>query len=100
AIIEAILSGQRDPVQLAKLRDKRIQAAESTIVKALEGDWRKEHLFALAAAWDNWKQVQQQIQKCDQQLWEYTRELEAATTIAKPTKTMRLKPQWIASSPV
>ena len=99
-IIEAILSGQRDPVQLAKLRDKRIQAAESTIVKALEGDWRKEHLFVLAAAWDNWKQVQQQIQKCDQQLWQYTRELEAATTIAKPTKTMRLKPQWIASSPV
>src|SRR5215470_124335 len=31
AIIEAILGGQRDPVQLAKLRDKRIKAAESTI---------------------------------------------------------------------
>jgi transposase len=28
AIISAILSGQRDPVQLAKLRDKRIQASE------------------------------------------------------------------------
>jgi transposase len=37
AIIEAILGGQRDPVQLAKLRDKRIQASESSIVKALEG---------------------------------------------------------------
>jgi hypothetical protein len=35
-IIEAILSGQRDPLQLAKLRDKRIQAPEATIVKALE----------------------------------------------------------------
>src|SRR5258708_37144900 len=38
AICAAILSGQRDPVQLAKLRDKRIQAPEATIAKALEGD--------------------------------------------------------------
>jgi hypothetical protein len=33
AMVEAILSGQRDPVQLAKLRDKRIQACESILVK-------------------------------------------------------------------
>ena len=100
AIVEASLSGQRDPVQLARLRDKRIQAAEATIVKALEGDWRKEHLFVLAAAWDNWKQVQHQIQKCDQELSQYTRELEACTTIAKPIKTMCLKPQLVGGSPV
>jgi hypothetical protein len=57
-IVQAILSGQRDPVQLAKLRDKRIQAAESTIAKALEGDWRKEHLFVLQKACENWTGVQ------------------------------------------
>ena len=49
-IITAILNGQRDPVQLAKLRDKRIQAPEEKIIKSLEGDWRKEHLFVLAKA--------------------------------------------------
>ena len=100
AIIEAILGGQRDPLQLAKLRNKRIKAAESTIVKALEGDWRKEHLFVLAAAWNNWKQVQQQIQNCEQELLQYTRELEASTTIAQPTKTMPLKPELLSSSAV
>jgi transposase len=93
AIIEAILAGQRDAHQLAKLRDKRIQASEATIVKALEGDWRSEHLFVLAAALENWKQVQQQIQKCDQQLLVYSRQFEACTTVAQPIKVMHLKPE-------
>jgi transposase len=101
AIIEAILSGHREPVQLAKLRDKRIQAAESSIVKALEGDWRKEHLFVLQKAWDQWKQVQNQIQDCDQELLQYTCELEAATTVEiRPAKVMYLKPELVGAEPI
>jgi transposase len=97
AIVGAILSGQRDPVQLAKLRDKRIQAPEATIAKALEGDWRKEHLFVLAKAWAQYQQVQKQIQDCDQELWNYTRELEACTKVIKPAKVMRLKPELVGA---
>jgi transposase len=93
AIIEAILAGQRDAHRLAKLRDKRIQASEATIVKALEGDWRSEHLFVLATALENWKQVQQQIQKCDHQLLVYSRQLAACTKVAQPFKLLRLKPE-------
>jgi transposase len=63
--IAAILKGERDPVQLGKLRDKRIQASEEKIVKSLEGDWRKEHLFVLAKAWAEYQEVQKQIQDCD-----------------------------------
>jgi len=100
AIIEAILDGKRDPQQLAKLRDHRIKASEETIVKALEGDWRSEHLFVLRVAWENWKQTQHQIQKCDQQLLEYTRQFEACTTIAKPIKIVRLSPEVAGSQPV
>src|SRR6516164_792350 len=99
AIIEAILGGQRDPVQLARLRDKRIQAAESTIDQALAGDWRKEHLFVLQRAWESHQQIQQQIQHCDKELLEYTRELEAATQVIKPAKTMRLKAQLLGAQP-
>jgi len=99
AIIEAILAGQRDPEQLAKLRDKRIKASKERIVKALEGDWRREHLFVLAAAWHSWKELQQQVQSCDQELLNYSRELEACTTVAKPTKVMRLT-QLAAPNPV
>src|SRR5260370_3886163 len=97
AIVGAILSGQRDPVQLAKLRDKRIQAPEATIAKALEGDWRKEHLFVLAKAWAQYQQVQKQIQDCDQELWNYTRELESCTKVIKPANVMRLKPALLCA---
>jgi transposase len=100
SIVEAILQGQRDPVQLAKLRDKRIQASEEKIVKSLEGDWRKEHLFVLAKAWAQHQEVQKQIQDCDRELLEYTRELEAGTTVAKPAKVVRLKAELLGAEPV
>lgn len=100
AIVEAILEGERDPRQLVKHRDRRIKASEATIVKALEGDWRSEHLFVLRVVWENWKQAQHQIQRCDQQLLEYTRQLEACTTIAQPIKTMRLHAELAGSEPV
>ena len=41
AIIRAIVKGERDPYQLAKLRNYRIQASEEEIVRSLEGNWRK-----------------------------------------------------------
>ena len=34
--MEAIVGGQRDPVQLAQLRDPRIKADEATIAKSLK----------------------------------------------------------------
>ena len=100
SIITAILNGHRDPVQLAKLRDRRIQAPEEKIVKSLEGDWRKEHLFVLAKAWAQNQEVQKQIQDCDRELLEYTHELEACTTVAKPVKVIHLKPEFLGSEPV
>ena len=39
AIIEAIVSGERDPRQLAKLRDHRIRADEATIARSSQGHW-------------------------------------------------------------
>src|ERR1700747_2533556 len=95
AIIEAILSGYRDPVQLAKLRDKRIQASEEKIVKSLQGDWRKEHLFVLAKAWAQYQEVQKQIQDCDRELLQYTQQLEACTTVVKPVKVMFLRTELV-----
>ena len=76
AIVEAILAGERDPQQLAKLRDPRIHASPETIAKALEGNWRLEHLFVLGQALQSWKQVQEQLVQCDQKLEELSRLLE------------------------
>src|SRR5882672_8393305 len=39
-IVDAILAGQRDPLELAKLRGERIKASEAVIAKSLVGDYR------------------------------------------------------------
>src|SRR5690606_39152365 len=43
AIIAAILGGERNPGELAKLRDRRIKASKEVFLKSLEGTWRAEH---------------------------------------------------------
>jgi transposase len=66
AIIKAILHGQRDPSQLAKLRDPRCKESEATIARALQGSWRPEHLFALQQALALYEFYHRQIGECDQ----------------------------------
>ena len=82
------------------MRDKRIQASEEKIIKSLQGDWRKEHLFVLAKAWAQYQEVQKQIQDCDRELLQYTQELEACTTVVKPLKMMCLRPELMGSEPL
>ena len=50
AIIKAILAGERDPQQLAQLRDHRCKQDAAAIAQALYGNWREEHLVALQQA--------------------------------------------------
>ncbi len=50
AIIRAIVAGERNPHELAKLRNYRIRSSEAGIAKSLEGTWKEEHLFCLAQA--------------------------------------------------
>lgn len=69
---------------MAKLRHHRVKASEAVVAKALEGDWRPEHLLVLQLAWENWQHLQQQIGRCDEQLGAYTRQLEAATVVSPP----------------
>lgn len=67
-IIRAIVEGNRDPKQLAAMRDVRTKATEETIAKALEGDYRVEHVFALKQSLELFDSYQKQIQDCDQQI--------------------------------
>ena len=75
-IIEAILAGERDGAVLAKLRDRRCQAKEAEIARALEGRYRDEHLMELKLCHAMWTKYQ-----------EVVAELDAA--IASHLKTMR-----------
>jgi transposase len=71
AIIRAILAGQRDPRELAKLRDYRVKASPEAVARSLEGNWQEDVLFELQQAVDRYDFCQQQIVKCDQQLRKY-----------------------------
>jgi hypothetical protein len=66
AILKALLRGDRDPAELAKLRDPRCKESEATIARALYGNWRPEHLFALQQAVALYEFYHQQINACDQ----------------------------------
>lgn len=68
AIIRAILAGERDPVQLARLRQPTCAKPEAEFVKALTGNYREEHLFALKQALALYEAYTQQIAECDQEL--------------------------------
>jgi len=68
AMVDAIVAGQRNPLELAKLRDPRIKASEETIVKSLKGNWRPEHLFTLKQSRQMYRHYQEQITACDAEI--------------------------------
>jgi transposase len=68
AIIAAILAGQRDPVALAALANKRVKSSKERIAQALVGDYRLEHLFALQTAYDLYLAYEAKIRQCDERL--------------------------------
>lgn len=68
AIIQAILDGERDPAKLATLVDPRVRAARSEVQKALNGDYRQEHLFVLRHAFSLYGTYDEKINACDEQI--------------------------------
>lgn len=70
-IIRTILEGERDPNELAKLRDRRCKNDETTIALALHGHWRQDHLFALQQAVELFDFYRSQIAECDVHIERY-----------------------------
>jgi hypothetical protein len=52
--------GERNPVELAKLRNGRIKASEATIAKSLVADYLREHLFTLRQSMLAYRHYQEQ----------------------------------------
>jgi transposase len=67
-IIKDIVRGERDPLQLAKHRHERCKATAAEIASALQGNWRKEHLFALKQALRLYEFYQKQLRECETQI--------------------------------
>ena len=68
AIIRAILAGERDPQQLAALRQPGCKRSAQEIAKALTGHYRAEHVFALKQALALFDFYTEQLAECDAQI--------------------------------
>jgi len=85
AIMRAIVAGGRDPVALAQLRDPRCAKPEAELAKALTGNYRAEHVFALKQALALYEAYTTQLCECDQ-------EIERQFSALKPRHTDDLPP--------
>lgn len=84
-IIRAIGMDEHDPVKLAQYRDPRCKSSAAEIAKALTGNYRDEHLFALQQALELYDFYNQQIQACDA-------EIEKKYTAIKPVIDVESQP--------
>jgi len=73
AILAAILQGERHPLKLAAMVDRRVKSTQAEVAKALVGDYRAEHLFQLKTAFELYHTYEAKITACDEEL---ARELE------------------------
>ena len=87
-IIRAILAGERNPEQLASLKDGRIRRSTEEIAAALTGDYRVEHLFVLRQELQLYEIYQQQIAQCDEEIETYLNV--SSTKIFQTKKRLRL----------
>jgi transposase len=67
-IIRAILEGERDREKLALMRTPGVKSTSEDIAKALEGDYREEHLFVLKQAVELYDFYHDQIEACDREI--------------------------------
>jgi len=91
-IIRAILSGQRNPEELAGYRDRRCKKSAQEIAKSLHGHYRDEHLFALRQSVELYDTYTMKIQACDEAIEQQLKRLEGRGDPAQLTKGKGSKP--------
>lgn len=67
-IITAILKGTRDPRILANLSVNGCRKNIDLIAKALEGNFREEHMFTLEQAYEGYEFFHRQIRQCEEKI--------------------------------
>jgi transposase len=95
AIVEAILAGERNAENFRPFVDCRIKADDSDIIKSLEGNWRREHLFLLEQHYKNYQFIQQLMVTCDKEIEQVLQIIHAKENdgISDPEKQIRLTPK-------
>lgn len=95
-IIEAVLAGERDPEKLVELCDGQVlKHKRAAMLRALQGHYKDEHLFALRQAYEGWKFYQAQMAACDLEIHQLLEALAATrpATTAQPETAKAARPR-------
>jgi transposase len=76
AIVRAIVGGERDARQLAKLRDPHCHQSEEAIAEQLSGHWRADHLFTLEQTLKMYEAIQERIAAYEREIMRKLAEME------------------------
>jgi transposase len=92
AIIRAIVEGRRDPMELAKLRDRRCRKSEEEIAEQLMGHWREDHLFSLEQSLKMYDVIEERIAVYEKEILRRLKEMtppERQESTAPPLKNAK-----------
>jgi len=87
-IVRAILAGERNPYELAQLRDARIRASEEEIAHSLEGHWQADLLFELDQVVSTYDFHREQLRTIDRKLEEYLATLPDREPVGEEKRTI------------
>ena len=90
-VIRAILAGERDPVVLAKCRDRRCKNSEADIARALDGRYRAEYLSGLRIALRMWEAYQDAIAGLDEEIERHLRGMKRASPLPPLPHKVRVR---------
>jgi len=90
-ILDAILAGNRDSVALAQLCHPRVKSSQDRVAKALEGDYREEHVFALKQSLECFRYYQRLVAEVNQEIHSRLQGLETSPAAQEkpPVRTKR-----------
>jgi transposase len=80
-VIRAIVAGQRDPAELAKLRDRRCQHSVAELAQALDGRYRPEYRSELRHCLKLWDTYQEMIAALDAEIAGHLRSMRRQTEL-------------------
>jgi transposase len=91
AIIRAIVKGERDPAQLAKLRDPGCRKSAEEIAEQLSGHWREDHLFSLEQSLKMHAAIDERIQAYETEMQRQLAKIERVGCEGKQASPLKNK---------
>jgi transposase len=90
-IIRAVVAGERDPLTLAKLRDRRCKHTAAEIATALDGRYRPEHVTELRLCLKMWDAHQEAVADLDRSIAAHLQTMRRSSALPPLPKQTRVR---------